>query len=329
MRLLPVLLLAACCVHPVTVAAQALSFETFRDRVQPIFLNKRDGLARCYTCHSQGTPFRLQRLTAGRTTWTDEESRKNFDAVQRLVTAGRPNTSRLLLMPLSHEAGGTEFHPGGKRWQTQSDAEWKMLADWVRGPVAPTTTAGRAVIVQTNAAGDNIHLIDPATDSVVGEIKGIEVNHGAAAAPDGTRFYITNEADHTLDIVDGRSLKVIERVPLSDRPNNLSISRDGRKVYVAIIAAPGAVDVIDTAAMKLAKTVPTKGGIHNTFVTPDGKFAVAGSIAGRNLTVIDTQTDEPVWSVSFDNGVRPIAFDTNADGSTRRMFVQISNFHGF
>ena len=31
----------------------------------------------------------------------------------------------------------------------------------------------------------------------------------------------------------------------------------------------------------------------------------------------------------FDNGVRPIGFETNTDGTTRRMFVQISDFHGF
>ncbi len=30
-----------------------------------------------------------------------------------------------------------------------------------------------------------------------------------------------------------------------------------------------------------------------------------------------------------DDGVRPMAFDTNADGSTKRIFVQISNFNGF
>jgi YVTN family beta-propeller protein len=64
-------------------------------------------------------------------------------------------------------------------------------------------------------------------------------------------------------------------------------------------------------------------------MTPDLRFVVAGSIAGRNLTVIDVATEEPVWSMSFDNGVRPIGFETNPDGSTRRMFVQISNFHGF
>jgi YVTN family beta-propeller protein len=187
----------------------------------------------------------------------------------------------------------------------------------------------RAVIVQTNSAGDNIHLIDASTNKVVGEINGIEVNHGAAAAPDGTRLFITNEAEHRLDVVDTKTLKVTGHVALSDRPNNLSISKDGKRVYVAIVAQPGAVDVIDTTTLQKIKTIPTKGGIHNTFVTPDGKFVVAGSIVGRQITVIDASTNEPVWTMPFDNGVRPIAFETNPDGSTKRMFVQISDFHGF
>ncbi len=188
---------------------------------------------------------------------------------------------------------------------------------------------GRVVIIQTNAAGDNIHFIDPATDTIVGEVKGIEVNHGAAAAPDGSRFYFTNEADHTLDVVDGRALNVTHRIRLSGRPNNVAIDRNGRRVYVAIVSPPGAVDVIDTASVKNVKTITTRGGVHNTFVTPDGKYVVAGSIVGRNLTVIDIKTEEPLWSLFFNDGVRPIAFETNPDGSTRRLFVQISLFHGF
>jgi YVTN family beta-propeller protein len=184
-------------------------------------------------------------------------------------------------------------------------------------------------IVQTNSAGDNIHLIDPATNTIVGEITGIEVNHGAAAAPDGSRFYFTDEAEHTLDVVDAKTLAVTKRIGLSGRPNNVAISRDGRRVYVAIVSAPGAVDVVDTRALERVKSIPTRGGIHNTFVTPDGRFIVAGSIVGKALTVIDGATEEPVWSMDFDSGVRPIAFERNADGSTRRLFVQISDFHGF
>jgi YVTN family beta-propeller protein len=100
-------------------------------------------------------------------------------------------------------------------------------------------------------------------------------------------------------------------------------------VYVSIAAAPGAVDVIDTTSMEKVKSIAVKGSVHNTYVTPDGKFIVAGSIPGKVLTVIDGQTEEPIWTVAFENGVRPITFETNPDGSTKRMFVQISNLHGF
>src|SRR5947199_1733424 len=111
-------------------------------------------------------------------------------------------------------------------------------------------------IVQTNAAGDSVSLIDPATNKVVGEIKDIEANHGAAVAPDGSRLYVTNEADSTLDIADAKTLAVVKHVPLSRHPNNLSISKAGRRVYIAIAQAPGAVDVVDTASGTLAKTIP-------------------------------------------------------------------------
>lgn len=202
---------------------------------------------------------------------------------------------------------------------------WSRLTLLLALPLA----AGTVRIIQTNSAGDNVHVIDPATNKVVGVITGIEVNHGAAAAPDGSRYYISNEAESTLDVVDARTLQVTRNIPLSGRPNNIAISRDGRRVYVSIAVAPGAVDVIDTSSLEKVKSIPVKGAVHNTYVTPDGKYVVAGSIAGKILTVIDSQTEQPVWTVAFEGGVRPIAFEKNPDGSTKRMFVQISNLHGF
>ena len=190
-------------------------------------------------------------------------------------------------------------------------------------------TAGTVRIIQTNSAGDNVHIIDPATNRVVAVIKGIEVNHGAAVSPDGSRYYFSNEAESTLDVVDTKTLQVTKSIPLTAHPNNVAISKDGRRVYVAISAAPGAVDVIDTTSLERVKSIPVKGAVHNTFMTPDGRYVVAGSIAGKVLTVIDRQTEEPVWSLGFEGGVRPIAFETNPDGSTKRMFVQISEVHGF
>src|SRR5579864_974709 len=192
-----------------------------------------------------------------------------------------------------------------------------------------TAATGKVRIIQTNSAGDSVSIIDPMTNTVVGEIKDIEVNHGAAAAPDGSRIYVSDEAMSTLDVADAKTLKVIKRIPLSGHPNNLAVSRDGRRVYVGIIQAPGGVDVIDTASFQNVKTIPTKGSIHNAYVTPDGKYVVAGSIQGKSVNVIDAKTEEPVWALDMDLGVRPMAFAANPDGSTKWIFVQLTNFNGF
>jgi YVTN family beta-propeller protein len=197
--------------------------------------------------------------------------------------------------------------------------------------VASSLALGAATvrIVQTNAAGDSVMLIDPATNKVVGEIKGIEVNHGVAAAPDGSRFYVTNEAESTVDVADAKTLAITKHIPLTNHPNNIAVSRDGKRVYVAIVGGAGAIDVIDTTTLTRVKSIRTEGGIHNTYVTPDGKFVVAGSIPGKKINVIDQKTEEIVWTVPTADGVRPMAFDTNPDGSTKRIFVQLSNFNGF
>ena len=186
-----------------------------------------------------------------------------------------------------------------------------------------------AFIYVTNSAGDSIHVIDPATNKVVQEIKGIEAAHGIAPSPDGARVYVSNEADSTLDIVDGKTLTVTNKVKLSGHPNNIAIARDGRRVYVGIIQEPGGVDVIDTASLKNVKTIPTKGTIHNPYVTPDGRYVVAGSIQGKSVNVIDAHTEQPAWTLDMDLGVRPMTFSTNPDGSTKWIFVQVSGFNGF
>ena len=310
-------------------SSTGLDYDYFKTKIQPIFLAKREGHARCVACHISGTPLRLQSLSAGSSTWSEEQSRKNFEAVQRVAVGSA--RSKLLLHPLAQEAGGDFYHSGGKHWKSQSDPEWQTLKTWVTGQTGSMSAAQntKVRIIQTNSAGDSVHIIDPTTNKVVGEINGIEVGHGAAAAPDGSRIYVSNESDSTLDVVDGRTLRVMSNIALSGHPNNISIGKDGRRVYVAIREEPGMVDVIDTASLQKVKSIPIKGAVHNTYVTPDGKYVVAGSIAGKTATAIDAQTEQVAWVMDFDLGVRPMAFEASSDGSTKRMFVQLSDLNGF
>jgi len=189
--------------------------------------------------------------------------------------------------------------------------------------------AGSVRIWQTNSAGDDVDVIDPATNKVVLKVKDIEVPHGVAFSPDGKRAYISCESEKTLVAVDTKTGKHLGSAPLSGHPNNISISKDGKRVFVAIVQQPGAVDVIDTASMKNIQSIKVKGGVHNTYVTPDGKHVLAGSIVGKILTVIDPESLKIEWELPFNLGVRPIAFERAPDGSTSRIFVQLSGFDGF
>ena len=308
-------------------------FVSYKVDVEPIFLKQRPGHARCYGCHSEGNrAFHLERLSPGRTEWTEEQSRRNFENVMQHVAAGDPTSSRLLMHPLAPESGGEAFHSGGRQFASQNDPDWLKIANWVnrlKSSPAQAASGPRTRIYITNSAGDTVDVVDAATNKVVQTIQDIELPHGVVFSPDGTHVYISNESESVLDVVDGNSGHILEKVPLSGHPNNLTITKDGKRVLVGIRAGSGSLEVIDTGTLKKIKSIPVKGPVHNVYVTPDGKYAVSGSIDAKTITVVDLQSDQAVWDVNLGSGVRPMAFDVNADGSTNRIFAQLSGFNGF
>lgn len=115
-----------------SASAQTLDYEVFKTKVEPILLAKRPGHARCVSCHSSGTPLRLEALSPGATTWNEEQSRKNFEIIKRVAVPATPR-ARLLMHPLEQQAGGDFFHNGGKHFKSQNDPEWQTLKAWVMG----------------------------------------------------------------------------------------------------------------------------------------------------------------------------------------------------
>jgi hypothetical protein len=110
-----------------------LDFTFFRSCVQPIFQKPREGHIRCSNCHGVGQMGFAPVPAGGRSDWNDEEAKRAFQVVTRLVVPGNPVQSRFLLKPLHPDGGGSYAHNGVRRWQTRDDPEWQMLAAWVRG----------------------------------------------------------------------------------------------------------------------------------------------------------------------------------------------------
>jgi YVTN family beta-propeller protein len=214
--------------------------------------------------------------------------------------------------------------------------------------LAPAQQQGKLRILQSNFAGDSVSIIDPATNKVVGDIKGIEAGHGLAVAPDGSRIYMSQEGLKRLIVIDGKTLQITKVIPLTGVPNLVDITPDGRWLFVALAneytdlsefptikAQPnGGVDVIDTTTLTNVKTIPIRGGIHDLNVTPDGKYVIAGGSRGAKppahmMNVIDTSTKEIAWSMLMNPAPSPMAITSNPDGSTKTIYGQNGGMNGF
>lgn len=124
-----------------------LDYEFFKTRVEPIFLKRRSAdHARCYVCHQVsrhgGGPLSLELLSPGMSFWTEEQSRRNFEVVSKLVVPGDPSSSLLLRMPLAPEVGGlADTHQGGRQFASENDPDWKNIKAWVLGQKAGGSSA--------------------------------------------------------------------------------------------------------------------------------------------------------------------------------------------
>jgi hypothetical protein len=213
-------------------------------------------------------------------------------------------------------------------------------------------------ILQSNNAGNIHHIIDPSINRVVGTIRGCPHAHNLTVHPDGLYYYCANEQQKTVDVFDTRTLQLIEQIQLSERPNKIVVNKKHRKIYAGIVsrtakvAGPGfqprpgsplasVVDVIDIATHKVVRSIPVHHPVHNTYVTPDDNYIVAGLRGGVNpgeptIEVIDPKTDTVVWGMELTgyrqygrdtHEVRPMAFEANPDGSTKRMFAQATGIN--
>jgi DNA-binding beta-propeller fold protein YncE len=211
-------------------------------------------------------------------------------------------------------------------------------------------------LLQSNNAGNIHHIIDPAINKVVGLIKGCPHAHNLTVHPDALYYYCANEQDKTVDVFDTRTLELVQQIPLSERPNKIAVNKKHRKIYAAIVTrsskvlGPGfaatdqpaaVVDVIDIATHKVIKSVRVHSTVHNVFITPDDSEVIAGLRGAVEpgepaFQVIDPKTDTVAWGMELTghkqygrthHEVRPMAFEADADGSTRRAYAQATGIN--
>jgi YVTN family beta-propeller protein len=173
------------------------------------------------------------------------------------------------------------------------------------------------------------------------EIEGIPIGmqpDSFALSPDGRTLYLSrfplggrlkeipgaDPADGDLIALDVATDEVLWTMPVVDRPNHISISPDGSRLYVPI-RSKAHVEVVDVATQTVVGKVNCGWGPHGTKLSPDGRLLYVGNIINHTLAVLDVERLELVQAVPVGAAARP--FVVTADGTTA--YLQLSGLHGF
>ena len=173
--------------------------------------------------------------------------------------------------------------------------------------------------------------------SVTATVPGSSGAYGVAATPDGTRAYVTNSGDGTVEVIDtdpdsATFNTVIGRISVGTLPSMVTVSPDGTRAYVSTANGPGSVAVIDTGPLSptyntVIANVALGSPSYGIAVTPDGTRAYVAQF-DFSVSVIDTNPQSAhcntvIGSVGIPGAnTRPRGVTITPDGT--RAYVTLS-----
>jgi YVTN family beta-propeller protein len=238
--------------------------------------------------------------------------------------------------------------PGLNAVSALAGAAALAIAVFMRGPLlsalpafsGPIDSTRRGVhVFVTNEESGDLTVIDAATQTVVASAPLGKRPRGIKISPDGQLLYVALSgspaaapgidvgslppADRSADgigEVDARTLKLRRVIRAGDDPEQLDVSADGRRLYVANEDA-AQLTVVDVASGRSVASVKVGAEPEGVAVSPNGRVVYVTSEADDEVFVIDTATNTVLTRIAV--GHRPRSISFLPDGS--RAYVTLEN----
>jgi YVTN family beta-propeller protein len=107
---------------------------------------------------------------------------------------------------------------------------------------------------------------------------------------------VGNFKDNTVSVIDTASGAVVATVPVAPGPHGMSVTLDGRKVYVSGDGS-STVSVIDTTTDRVAQTIEVGKTPNGMAMMPDGRLLLVGVYGEDRIAFIDTLSQTIVATV--------------------------------
>lgn len=177
----------------------------------------------------------------------------------------------------------------------------------------------------TNSAGNDVTVVDVATNQVLATVEVGPHPHGIAvpAAQDLVLITIEGGKQGELVYLDPFTDKVTKRINIGPAPNQLAVTPDGKWAYIPV--NDGHYEVVDVPAGKIVERIFTGGRPHNTLCSADGRRMYMSPMgAPKKVSIADVSTHKIIAEVPFSNVVRPIAVTKDE----KRLFAEVDGLVG-
>jgi DNA-binding beta-propeller fold protein YncE len=151
---------------------------------------------------------------------------------------------------------------------------------------------GNSGVGSPGTDGQNMVVIDIAAHKVVGNVDfGHPVRpHFPTFGPKDGMLYVTTELDHSVTVIDPKSLKIVGAIPTGQPESHMLIlSHDGQRGYTANVG-PGTVSVLDIRARKTLAVIPICEKTQRISISPDDRMVFTSDQVKPRLAVVDTTT---------------------------------------
>jgi YVTN family beta-propeller protein len=130
----------------------------------------------------------------------------------------------------------------------------------------------------------------------------------AVSALAGPKAYVGNFKDNTVSAIDTTTRTLTATIPVPPGPHGMTISPDGRLLYVSSDGA-SSVSVVDTATDKITKTIEVGKAPHGVTLVPGKELLIVAVNGEDKIAFVDTTKQTVIGSVGVGKphtiGVRP------------------------
>ncbi len=187
---------------------------------------------------------------------------------------------------------------------------------------------GETAVVAHSVLGE-LTLIDTRALQIRHVLTGLGEPRYTAGTADGRHAFVTDSGHTDLVTVDLLRGTIVGRLKLTQWPRHLSLSRDGRTLWVGLGTAAkelAVVDVSDPQRPQLRGHVRPPFLLHDVAITPDGRRAWVTAGTSSKIAVYDVRSARLLQTLPADLGPQHVsftagrAFVTSGDAGTLRFY---------